>query len=42
MKNDPVIVLVSKPRDVDNLLERGMSVWVVLGPTRVRFLRDTQ
>jgi hypothetical protein len=40
MKDDPVTVLVSKPRDVDGLLECGMSVWVMLGPARVRFLRD--
>ena len=40
MKNDPVIILVSKPRDVDNLLECRMSVWMVMGSIRVRFLRE--
>jgi hypothetical protein len=42
MKNDTDIVFVSKPRDVDNLLECGMSVWVTLGPAGVRFLQDAQ
>ena len=42
MKNDTVIVLVSKPREVDSLLERRMSVWVMKDPTGVTFLRYGQ
>jgi hypothetical protein len=42
MKHDPDIVFASKPRDVDNLLECRMSVWVMLGPVRFMFLRDAQ
>ncbi len=38
--NDPVVFLVLKPRDVDSLLERGMSVWVMRAPAGVKFLRD--
>ena len=40
MKNDPVIIFVLKPRDVNNLLEGGVSVWVMRPPASVRFLRN--
>jgi len=40
VKNDPIVVLVSKPREVDSLLECRMSVWMKRAPAGVRFLRD--
>ena len=40
MTYDPVVVLVSKPREVDSLLECGMSVWMMSAPARTKFLRD--
>ena len=38
IKNDPVIVFVSKPRDVNNLLYGGVLVWVLRPSVSVRNL----
>ena len=38
MKDNPVVILVLEPREVDNFLNNGVSIWISWTPPKVKFL----
>jgi hypothetical protein len=37
-EDNPVVLLVLEPYDIDNLLNNGVSIWITGTPTKVEFL----
>ena len=38
MKDNTVIIPVIEPRDVDNFLDNGVSIWILWNPPEIEFL----
>ena len=38
MKDNPVVIPVLEPRDVDNFLDNGVSIWISWMSPKVEFL----
>jgi len=38
MKDNPVVLLILEPREIDDSLDNGMSIWIVWRPANVGFL----
>ena len=38
LKDNPVVISVIEPRDVDNFLDNGVSIWIFWNPPEIEFL----
>jgi hypothetical protein len=39
MKDDADVVLVLEPRDIDNFLDYGVSIWMTWAPAKIELLQ---